>query len=171
MTYPNEIEHEQELIRRGRLQVIKDIEDAERKDYYSSTESGRWIFHDFIKAFATHLEDATAAAEKKTINRTNISQGVNVIRTFIDFLNPHGDYYLSAIALTTIIDSYSLAKGEMKCIEMAKKIGSAVERELHFQYTVMLGDESVINTQRKYAQRQHSTPKYRHRATKHTTRS
>lgn len=170
MTYPNEIEHEKELIKRGRQEIARELEDKKNREYYSATASGRWTFHDYIAVFASHLEDLTAAAEKKTINRTVISQGVNIIRTIIDFLNPHGDYYLSAIGLTTIIDSYSLHKGRMKAVDMAKKIGSAVERELSFQYTVMQGDESVTNTQLKYAQRQYSTPKYRHRATKHTTR-
>ena len=41
MTYPNEIEHETELIRRGRQKAIKEMEAKERKEYYSQTTSGR----------------------------------------------------------------------------------------------------------------------------------
>ena len=55
-------------------------------------------------------------------------------------------------------------------VQLSKKIGSAVERELQFQYMQLAADEETAAIARKFARREHSTPKYRHRATKHTTR-
>ena len=63
MTYPNEIEHETELIRRGRLRVIKDMEDRESREYYSQTESGRWTPQDLYMAFAEAIEEITTNAK------------------------------------------------------------------------------------------------------------
>ena len=59
MTYTNEIEHETELIRRGRLRVIKDMEDKESKEYYSQTTSGRWTLQNHYMAFAEVIEEIT----------------------------------------------------------------------------------------------------------------
>ena len=170
MTYHNEIQHEKELITRARLEVIKELEEKERKEYYSQTQSGRWTFQDYYSAFADQLEQMTAEAETRTIGRANISRSVNIVRTIIDFLDPQGRYHLSAIALTTIIDSYAIHKGQLSMVQLSKKIGSAVERELQFQHLQLAADEETAAIARKFARREHSTPKYRHRATKHTTR-
>ena len=170
MTTPNEIEHEQELIRRGRLEVIKDIEDKEKKDYYANTKSGRWTLQDHYLPYAEKLEEMTASAEKGTITTTNISMCVKIMRRLIDFLEPHGNFHISATALKTIIDAYVLHKGAMSKVDMAKKIGSAVEQEIHFRYNQVAGDDELAATAQKYARRDYSTPSYRKRATRHTTR-
>ena len=169
MTYPNEIEHETELIRRGRMRVIKDMEDRESREYYSQTTSGRWTLQDHYMAFAETIEEITANAKYK-VTTSNINGCCEIIDNIIkEQLNPSGALYLSSITLKTIVDSYALNKGMMTAIDMARKIGKAVEDEVAYKELQKV-DEEIAATARKFGRRKHSLPKYRKTATKHTTR-
>ena len=84
MTYPNEIEHETELIRRGRQKAIKEMEAKERKEYYSQTTSGRWTLQDHYMPFAEEIEEITANAKYKATS-SNINGCCEIIDNIITF--------------------------------------------------------------------------------------
>ena len=169
MTYPNEIEHETELIRRGRQKAIKEMEAKERKEYYSQTTSGRWTLQDHYMPFAEAIEEVTANAKYKVTSR-NINGCCEIRDNIIkEQINPHGALYLSSITLRTIVDSYTASKKMMTAIEMARRIGKAVEAEVAYQ-EIQRVDEEIAATARKFGRRKHSLPRYRTTATKHATR-
>ncbi len=170
MTTPNEIEYERELIRRGRQKTIKELEEKERQEYYSQTTSGRWTMQQHFMPFAESLEEITRGAFEGIIKRTNISRCCRVIDALIDYLNPNGTFHISAITIKVIVDSYAHNKRMLPTVDMAARIGNAIESEIAFQYLQRQNDDELAALTRKHARREHSSLKYRVRATKHTAR-
>ncbi len=167
MTTPNEIEYELELQERGRFREIKDLEKAESNNYYSNTKSGRWTLQEHYAPFAAVLKEENEKALAGNITRTNISRCVLFMEDYMEKISPLG---IAAITLKTIIDSYIRQKGNVLPINIASAIGQRIEYEIEDEYIQNNTNEEIASAARRRASKKGSTPHYRIRATRHTTR-
>ena len=121
MVYQNETEYELELIRRGRKQLRRQLDDRIEKGYYSNTQPGRYVFHRYVDRLAATLEEVTDKAHEGMIKRANISRCCQEMRGYMDYLE-HGALLLSSITLKAILDSYSRSKAMAKVQQIASDI-------------------------------------------------
>ena len=63
MVTPNEIEHEQQLVSRGRNELARLLNEAEEKNYYSSTLPGRALLQTYLLHLSKTLDAKTAHYE------------------------------------------------------------------------------------------------------------
>ena len=91
MVSPNEIEHEQQLIGRGRNELARLLNEAEEKNYYSSTLPGRALLQTYLlnlsktlDAKTSHYEDVVKRGEP---GRTMLRLLCCEVRQYIDLLS------------------------------------------------------------------------------------
>lgn len=165
MTKQTEAEYEADLIKRGRKQVEKQIKDRLAQGYYSSTQQGRYTFHQYLDRLALALREVTDKAHEGLILRTNISACCVEVRQYIQFLD-NGAYHLATITLKALLDAYSRSKSIAKAQDIAAAIGWQIENAIFFEFDQRRLDPSDAANMRREASMPGSSPHYRKRGAK-----
>lgn len=170
MTTPNEIEHEQQLINRGRKAALDAIHKAEDLSYYSSTQAGRYTLQAWMPVFIHALETITANSEAacdagKAYNK-NFLRCCSEVRSYIELCSVE---VLSLITLKVIEDSYTHGRDFVTAQNLAAAIGDKVEHEVLVRWWDVK-DPEIGSIARRNAAMPGSTPKYRKRKTKNAIR-
>ena len=160
-----ETEYELDLIRRGRKQLRKHLDEKVGQNYYSNTASGRTVFYRYVERLAACLREVTDQAHEGLILRTNISACCQEIRGYINYLE-HGCLLLSSITLKSILDCYSRSKIMAEVQQIAVDIGRRIEDEVWFEFQQRRLDSDDAAQMRKEASMPGSSPHYRKRGAK-----
>jgi DNA-directed RNA polymerase len=165
MNKPNEIEHENRLIDRGRKELIKELEKWEQRNYYSTTDAGRWSIEDAYARFKEALiKETEIHLTKATGSTTIIWRLCREMKTLIEYL---GADVISVYALKAIFDHYSRADATAIAVQVANAIGSRIESEVQMKWIQENTDSEIASAARRSASMPGSTPKYRLKRTKH----
>ena len=170
MTTPNEIEHEHQLISRGRSAAIDAIRKAENLNYYSDTKAGRYTLQAWMPVFVQVLENITANAEAACAagkaTRQNLIYCCTEMRSYIEL---SGAEVLSAITLKCIEDTYTHGKTNVTVQDLSAAIGGRIEDQVLVDWWELV-DPEIGDAARKSAAMPGSTPSYRKKRTKHITK-
>jgi|MDSW01.2.fsa_nt_gb DNA-directed RNA polymerase len=166
MTTPNEIEHENQLISRGRSAAISLIQEAEQKNYFSKTKAGRYTLQHWMPVFIEALETMTAKAEAAcnsgNATRVNLLRCCTEMRSYIELCSAP---VLAAITLKCIEDSYTHGKSYVTAQNLAMALGNRIEWQVVVNWWERM-DPEIGNTARHLASLPGSWPKYRKRKVK-----
>ena len=166
MNKPNEIEHEEQLIKKGRDELIAKFYKAEDRNYYSNTNAGRWTIEDCFHLFRDTLIKETDEALTKSVGaKSNIWQMCRVMKD--EVIGYLGAEVVTVYALKGIIDAYCRAKGAAIAAKVASSIGSRVESEVLMKWTKENTTPEIYEEAKKRASMPGSNPKYRLKSTKH----
>jgi DNA-directed RNA polymerase len=170
MTTPNEIEHEHQLISRGRSAAIDAIRKAENLNYYSDTKAGRYTLQAWMPVFVQVLESITANAEAACAagkaTRQNLIYCCAEMRSYIELSSAE---VLSAITLKCIEDAYTHGKTNVTVQDLSAAIGGRVEDQVLVDWWELV-DPEIGDAARKSAAMPGSTPSYRKKRTRHITK-
>ena len=61
----------------------------------------------------------------------------------IDYLNPNGAFHIPATTIKVIVDSYAHNKRLPSAVDMAARIGNAIESEVAFQHLQRQDDDEL----------------------------
>ena len=167
MTNQNEIEYEYDLIERGRRALQKKSDDAIERDYFSSTQPGRYVFQAHVERLSEVLEKETSKALSGRAVRHNISACCIEVKAYIDYLK-HGSIVLSHITLKALLDAYSKTNLVAKKQDIASAIGRRIEDEIWFEWEQRRLGEDEAALMRKQASMPGANPHYRKVKTKKT---
>ena len=166
MNTPNEIEHEQKLIKGGRRKLQSDLKKDAARNYYSNTQIGRRVLQEIFTIYEEELINTTDKAITGKAGRGNIIQCCKEMKSYINSLT--ADVIVVA-TLKQIIDFYSSEKGYVTVVDLAGAIGGRIESEVWFDYYQKNTDAEIASSARKRASMPGSTPKYRKYSTRKTT--
>lgn len=166
MNTPNEIKHEERLIREGRAKLQSDLKKEADRNYYSTTSIGRRALVDLFSIYETELIEATDKAIAGKPGRGNIVQCCKEMKTYIKSLTPE---VIVVVTLKTIIDFYSREKGYVTVQDLSGAIGSRIESEVWMDYYQKNTDAEIASSARKRASMPGSTPRYRKYSTRKIT--
>ena len=166
MNKPNEIEHEQQLIKKGREELISKFDTAEARTYYSNTDSGRWTLVECFHLFRDTLIAVTNDWQRKSVGSEKVIwQMCTVMKEqVIDYL---GADVVTVYALKGIIDAYCRSKESALAIEVAHSIGRRIEAEVQMKWIQNNTNEEIASSARRNASLPGSHPKIRMKRTKH----
>ena len=166
MTQPNEIEHEQYLIKKGRDDLIAKFHKAENQTYYSNTNAGRWTIEDCFILFRDTLIKETEGALNKSVGaKKNIWQMAGTMKK--DIINYLGAEVVTVYALKGVVDAYCRAKGAAIASKVASSIGSRIESETLMKWTKENTTQEIYEEAKKRASMPGSNPHYRAKSTRH----
>ena len=165
MTQPNEIEHEQYLIKKGRDDLIAKFHKAEGLTYYSNTDAGRWTIEDCFILFRDTLIKETEKALNTSVGaKKNIWQMAGTMKN--DIISYLGAEVVTVYALKAIIDSYCRAKGAAVAVKVASSIGNRLESEVLMKWTKENTTQEIYEGAKKRASMPGSDPYYRAKSTR-----
>ena len=166
MVTPNEIEHEQQLVSRGRNELARLLNEAEEKNYYSSTLPGRALLQTYLLHLSKTLDAKTAHYEgvvaKGTSSRTLMRILCCQMREYIDLLSPD---ILAMLTLKAIEDSYGINREPTTVADLSSTLGNKVKDEVRVAWYDKQ-DPAIGEVLRKSASMPGSTPIYRRKRTR-----
>ena len=151
MTTPNEIEHEQQLIKRGRTAALELIQKAQDRSYFSSTTAGRYTLSAWMPVLIETLETITAKYEEHARTGkpgvTNLRQCCSEVRSYIDLCTIE---VIATVTLKRIEDCYTHHAEFVTAQALSSSIGAGVEDEVRVAWWEHK-DKEIGDIARKHA--------------------
>ena len=151
MTTPNEIEHEQQLIKRGRTAALELIQKAQDRSYYSTTKAGRYTLISWIPVLLETLESITAKYEEHARTGqpgvTNLRQCCSEVRSYINLCTIE---VIAVVTLKSIEDFYTHHAEFVTAQALSSSIGARIEDEVRVAWWEHR-DKEIGDIARKHA--------------------